>query len=57
MARGSVVVIFSDGWDRGDPTVLADQNRFRDLSVRHSELAPVVAAFHEFCQRRVRETT
>jgi peptide chain release factor 1 len=31
-----------------DPTVLADQNRFRDLSVRHSELAPMVAAYHEY---------
>jgi len=25
MARGSVVVILSDGWDRGDPGVLAEQ--------------------------------
>ena len=25
MARGAVVVIFSDGWDRGDPEVLAEQ--------------------------------
>jgi uncharacterized protein with von Willebrand factor type A (vWA) domain len=25
MARGSVVVILSDGWDRGDPTLLAEQ--------------------------------
>jgi uncharacterized protein len=25
MARGAVVVIFSDGWDRGDPAVLAEQ--------------------------------
>jgi uncharacterized protein len=25
MARGSVVVILSDGWDRGDPEVLAEQ--------------------------------
>lgn len=25
MARGAVVVILSDGWDRGDPTVLAEQ--------------------------------
>ncbi len=27
LARGSVVVILSDGWDRGDPTVLAEQVR------------------------------
>ena len=25
MARGAVVVILSDGWDRGDPEVLAEQ--------------------------------
>jgi uncharacterized protein len=25
MARGAVVVVFSDGWERGDPTLLADQ--------------------------------
>ena len=25
MARGAVVVIFSDGWDRGEPEVLAEQ--------------------------------
>ncbi len=25
MARGAVVVVLSDGWDRGDPTVLAEQ--------------------------------
>lgn len=27
LARGAVVVIFSDGWERGDPTLLADQMR------------------------------
>jgi uncharacterized protein with von Willebrand factor type A (vWA) domain len=27
MARGAVVVIMSDGWDRGDPEVLAEQMR------------------------------
>lgn len=25
LARGSIVVVLSDGWDRGDPTVLAEQ--------------------------------
>jgi uncharacterized protein with von Willebrand factor type A (vWA) domain len=25
MARGAIVVVLSDGWDRGDPTVLADE--------------------------------
>lgn len=27
MARGSIVVILSDGWDRGDPEVMAEQMR------------------------------
>ncbi|HEX9259211.1 MAG TPA: VWA domain-containing protein [Acidimicrobiales bacterium] len=27
MARGAIVVILSDGWDRGDPEVLAEQMR------------------------------
>jgi uncharacterized protein with von Willebrand factor type A (vWA) domain len=27
MARGSIVVILSDGWDRGEPTLLADEMR------------------------------
>ena len=25
IARGAIVVVFSDGWDRGDPAVLAEQ--------------------------------
>jgi hypothetical protein len=25
MARGAIVVILSDGWDRGDPTLLGEQ--------------------------------
>jgi len=25
MARGAVVVVFSDGWERGDPSLLAEQ--------------------------------
>ena len=25
MARGAIVVVLSDGWDRGDPDVLAEQ--------------------------------
>jgi len=33
-----------------DPVVLSDQNRFRDLSVRHSELAPLVASYRAFKQ-------
>jgi hypothetical protein len=27
MARGAIVVVLSDGWDRGDPAVLAEQMR------------------------------
>jgi uncharacterized protein with von Willebrand factor type A (vWA) domain len=27
VARGAVVVVFSDGWERGDPTMLAEQVR------------------------------
>ena len=27
MARGSVVVVLSDGWERGDPSLLAEQVR------------------------------
>jgi hypothetical protein len=26
-ARGAVVVVFSDGWERGDPALLAEQLR------------------------------
>ncbi len=33
-----------------DPAVLGDQNRFRDLSVRHAELAPLVGAYRQFQQ-------
>lgn len=31
-----------------DPAVLADQSRFRDLSVRHSELQPLVGTYAEY---------
>ena len=35
MARGAVVVVFSDGWERGDPTLLADQlERLRRIAHR-----------------------
>ena len=27
MARGAIVIVLSDGWDRGDPELLADQTR------------------------------
>lgn len=27
MARGAIVIVLSDGWDRGDPVLLADQMR------------------------------
>lgn len=32
-----------------DPAVIADNNLFRDLSRRHSELEPAVALWHEYC--------
>jgi uncharacterized protein with von Willebrand factor type A (vWA) domain len=35
MARGSIVVILSDGWDRGEPRVLADEmQRLQRVSFR-----------------------
>lgn len=35
MARGSIVVILSDGWDRGDPLILAEQmQRLQRVSFR-----------------------
>ena len=34
MARGAVVVVFSDGWERGDSVLLAEQMR-RLASVAH----------------------
>ena len=35
MARGAIVVILSDGWDRGDPAVLAEQmQRLQRISFR-----------------------
>ncbi len=35
MARGSVVVVFSDGWERGDPAMLAEQvQRMRRVAHR-----------------------
>jgi len=35
MARGAIVVILSDGWDRGDPEVLDEQmTRLRRLAHR-----------------------
>ncbi len=39
-----------------DPAVLSDQNRFRDLSVRHSELAPLVGAYREYKQAQTDQT-
>lgn len=35
MARGAVVVVFSDGWERGDPTLLGEQmDRLRRVAHR-----------------------
>jgi uncharacterized protein len=46
MARGSIVVILSDGWDRGDPDVLAEQMQrlsrvaFRTIWVNPLKVTP-----------------
>jgi uncharacterized protein with von Willebrand factor type A (vWA) domain len=34
MARGAIVIVFSDGWDRGDPDVLARETRHLQLQSR-----------------------
>jgi uncharacterized protein with von Willebrand factor type A (vWA) domain len=45
MARGAVVVIFSDGWDRGDVSVLAEQmQRLSRLAYRVVWVNPLKAA-------------
>src|SRR5215210_3992778 len=45
MARGAVVVIFSDGWDRGDISVLAEQmQRLSRLAYRIVWVNPLKAA-------------
>ncbi|HEX2740683.1 MAG TPA: VWA domain-containing protein, partial [Rubrobacter sp.] len=45
MARGAVVVIFSDGWDRGDVSVLAEQmQRLSRLAYRIVWVNPLKAA-------------
>jgi uncharacterized protein with von Willebrand factor type A (vWA) domain len=45
MARGSVIVILSDGWDRGDVAVLAEQmRRMSRLSHRIIWVNPLKAA-------------
>lgn len=31
----------------GDPAIISDQVRYRDISMRHAELAPLVALYHE----------
>ncbi len=33
-----------------DPAIIQDQNRFREVSVRHAELAPIVGLYHELRQ-------
>jgi uncharacterized protein with von Willebrand factor type A (vWA) domain len=46
MARGAIVVVLSDGWDRGDPEVLAEQMRrlqrvsFRTIWVNPLKVTP-----------------
>ena len=45
MARGAVIVIFSDGWDRGDVSVLAEQmQRLSRLAYRIVWVNPLKAA-------------
>jgi uncharacterized protein len=45
MARGSVVVILSDGWDRGDPALLAEQmQRLRRVAYRTVWVNPLKAS-------------
>lgn len=34
LARGAIVIVFSDGWDRGDPEVLARETRRLQLQAR-----------------------
>jgi uncharacterized protein with von Willebrand factor type A (vWA) domain len=45
MARGAVVVIFSDGWDRGDPALLAEQmTRLRRVAYKIVWVNPLKAS-------------
>jgi hypothetical protein len=45
MARGSVVVILSDGWDRGDPALLAEQmQRLQRVAYRIVWVNPLKAS-------------
>jgi uncharacterized protein len=45
LARGAVVVILSDGWDRGDPTVLGDElARLRRVAYRLVWVNPLKAS-------------
>jgi uncharacterized protein len=45
MARGSIVVILSDGWDRGDPEVLAEQmQRLHRVAYRTVWVNPLKAS-------------
>lgn len=45
MARGSVVVILSDGWDRGDPALLAEQmQRLQRVAYRTVWVNPLKAS-------------
>jgi uncharacterized protein with von Willebrand factor type A (vWA) domain len=45
MARGAVVVIFSDGWDRGDPALLTEQmTRLRRVAYKIVWVNPLKAS-------------
>ena len=38
------------GLKLSDPNVISDQNQFRDLARRHSDLESAVALWHDYCQ-------
>jgi len=45
MSRGAVVVVFSDGWDRGDPALLAEQmTRLRRVAYKIVWVNPLKAS-------------
>ncbi len=38
--------------EMADPEVLADQDRYREVSIRHAELRPIIEAFVEYQDAR-----
>lgn len=39
--------------EMSDPVVISDQDRYRDVSIRHAELRPVIEAFRDYQQASV----